>query len=394
MSSKNKIVWTGLQSSKNHILIFHSPAMLVPYFLVCSLTIAFILLSTAVGTCPAVEACLSTIETCTTLPMPTVIPPLPLDSFVMREIRRGVYSFWDGNFLSLVIFESSKGHLIIIDAPRGTSSFTSDGTFKLNSAIAEVLGSCHPSRISMVYGHRHFDHIGGAPFVLRNLTNRYINTRIKVWGAPETKTFLAQRSMAMPNVTNVIQKRGSRIVVSPSIVIKLLRFNGHVFDDVAVYLPPSNDGEGILHIADYVTPDFTPFYSFSQTVDLGAWVNTHQKLLNLDFKILSPGHARLGGKNDLRINMQFTKNVIKFSRQAQNEITQQTLQDAGFFAVFDPSAVQYGNLAFSLKSVIDIQADFCIRKVIENYGCILGGVVEFARSQCIKAIFFLQIDSE
>lgn len=348
------------------------------------------------ASCPAVEDCLSREKLCSILPVPNAQPILPFNNYTVKPIRPGVFSFSEPNIISLIIFKNDQ--LVLVDAPLTVSSFTIEGDYKLLLAVNDLLrrGPRHktPSRIHLVYGHRHTDHIGGMAIMHANLRKWFPKAAISIWGTGDTDRVIARaRTARMPPVTRLVGRKGCTIHVAPTLQIRLMLFSGHVREDMGAFIPASGDGAGIFHIADFITPGFSPAHRFSQVGDFDLWVESQERFLKLDFSVLSSGHLRLGDKHDIRMNIRYAKDALKFSREAVQEITPQVLDEAGFALVADPSTPQYRNAAFLLQTSVDLQVKICKRKLIQKYGCLLGGVAEFADSQCAELYFFLNIST-
>ncbi len=100
--------------------------------------------------CPAVRACLAALDKgkkCPLLPVPPQeLPiPLPADGVRLTELRRGVWAVFEANHFNMILFKNNR--LAVIDFPKSS--------VKLHTSVLRVLNGKRPSRIDMVYSHRH-----------------------------------------------------------------------------------------------------------------------------------------------------------------------------------------------------------------------------------------------
>lgn len=347
------------------------------------------------ATCSAVKKCLAGDTICTTLPVPpSSLPPLVApNSFLLKELRQGVYSYYDGVYFSLILFNKQRRRLAIMDAPNPAGGVLPTGEYLLNEAIHKVLNGTMLRRTDIVYGHRHIDHIGGAGMVNANLTKTFPKMRVLVWGTSETHRFLGPRSR-LPRVTTFVPRRGRTVNLSRDLELKLIMVRGHTHSDLIGHVLPSRTGAGVAHLTDFVTAGFTPFLDFALVNNLKDYLWSLRRLRSLDFKTFSAGHGRLGNKQDITNTIKYTLDVIRFRQEAAKEVTPMMLAEAGLGRVRDPKAVEFGNGGFAFNVQVNLQANICMRKTIQKYGCLLGSVADFAASHCKEAFFFDLIDQE
>lgn len=358
------------------------------------LVVALLLLSLlhlASAQCPAVRKCLSS-PSCDRLPVPNAVipPPLAAAGYNLTLLRQGVYSWTDGTYYTLILYKSRR--LTLVDFP--DSSFR-DGEYLLNNAVMDVLGAERPKRLDMVYGHRHIDHIGGASAFTAFVNRRFPGLTTFVWGTAETRRFLARNPASkIPKINVMVGKRGRTVNLDDELNLKLTVLGGHTLEDLAAHVLPSRDGPGVLLIADFVVPGFAPFLDFSLTSDFFQYVKTQQELLKFDFGVFIGGHWNLGTKRDIRRNIRYTEDVVKFIAEAADEVTPQMLEDAGIGNIGDPTKVEFGNPPLAFAITLDLQSKLCVRKLIKKYGCVLGGVDLFAASHCKEVFFHNIVDVE
>lgn len=346
-----------------------------------------------VSLCPAVKKCILT-DTCGLLPVPTksVAPPVGPAGYELKLLRPGVYSWTDGTYYTLIIYVNRR--LLLVDVPGFMTAFRGD-EYLLNTGTMDVLGNERPTRLDIVYSHRHIDHIGGAAIFLSFVQKRFPGLKTFVWGTEETRNFLVQNEdskIPKPNV--IIRKNGASIKLEKSLSLNFVVLGGHTDSDVAVHVLPNRRGPGIMYFADFVIPGFVPFFDFSLTTNLLSYIKAQEALLKFDFEIFVPGHWNLGTKQDIFQNLRYTRDVIKFRREAAADVTPQQLAASGFGRIGDPQALEFGNRPLAVKLLLDLQSKICVRKLIRKYGCELGAADLFAPSHCKTAFFFDIFDVE
>lgn len=364
------------------------------HFFSITLIAALFLAANAANSCKAVRECLAK-QKCNILPIPKTSLPSPISpaGYTLTEIRPGVYSWSDTVYLSLILFRNRR--LTLVDFTNGASSFKQDGTYLLNVAVADLLKGETPERVDMVYSHRHIDHIGGAPAFFKYLKETFPSVTILIWGTSDVVSFLARNPKSrIPKPNVIVADAGRTIYLSPNLRLELTIFGGHVTSDLVAHVLPSRDGPGIAHYVDVINPGFAPFLNFGVTTDLGRYVSAQEDLLKLSFRTLSPGHIRLGSKEDIRINLAYTRDVIRCAGQVLRSQTPELLAPLKLERVFDPTRIEFGNVGWAAVQSLGFAEDRCARKIIEKWGCKLGSVAVFSRSHCKSAFIYLSIEVE
>lgn len=87
---------------------------------------------------------------------------------------------------------------------------------------------------------------------------------------------------------------------------------GHDRHDVTAYVRPSRDGPGVLHLSDYLIPNYAPLLGFGLveylhwTLVMLCWV------ILMTLKHLTAGHGALGYRADVRVTHMYIA-VITFT---------------------------------------------------------------------------------
>lgn len=354
-------------------------------------------LTSAREICEPVRTCVRALRRgreCPLLPVPeaNLQGPLPAQGFELQEIRPGVFSYNDRVYFSMIIYRDDR--LVLIDFPESSGSVTADGEYLVLTAAMQVLNGSIPMRIDMIYSHRHLDHIGRAGFVKDNVEELFPDAKIRIFGTRETVEFLSRPEMSRVPAPNVIVGRSGRAIeIAPQLQLNLTIFGGHTRQDLVSLIPPSDEGVGVLHYVDMVTPNSAPFIDFGLNPDLGRYLEAQREVLELDWTVFSPGHGSLGSKSDIRRNIRYTEFVINAAATAGASVPPEEFARIDSL-LSDPSAVQFGNAAWATISRIQLLVDVCARRVIRRWGCILSGVDVFVPTHCKEAILFNTIDNQ
>lgn len=361
----------------------------------------FLFLSTAqagpVETCPHVTECLQNLDAgkeCPLFPLPpgAALDPIRPIGFNVTNLRPGVYHYNDGTYQVLFLYSKVTKHLVVIGFPRSAGAFAPDGTYLPTTATMEILGDNKPRQISMVYSHRHLDHIGEAMRYKTFVTKKFPNAKLDVYGTVETKFFIS-RNMAtkLPLPTKIIGSVPENIRVGLGLELQLIILGGHTNKDVMSFVPKTKEGGGVIHFVDVIFPRSTPFLQFGITIDLGRYISVQEELMKYDFEFFSGGHGRIGDKQDLMTNMAYTRSVVKAAMEANMEADPAAIAEITRRAT-DPTDIAFGNVSFILIRQFDLILEICKKKVIREWGCRLGAVDLNAENHCLSAAIFLTID--
>lgn len=346
--------------------------------------------------CPPVTECLTNLNrsmACKSLPLPksttSQLRALPPAGFVLTHVRPHVYSYSDGNYRAVIIYYKSR--LVLIDFPNLQGSRAPDDQYLYISAIRQIVKKRAVHRVDMVYTHPHRDHIGGAKEVHRFLRRTYSPYKIYVWGSIETRRILIRENSPIPLPNIIIFYKPRTIHLARDLNIRLVIIGGHTRSDLAAYIPRTRRSPGFIHFADLVTPNFVPFQSFGLTPDLGTYIAACERLLKFDFSVFSAGHGMLSDKNSIRVTLEYTRYVIEAARRANNNFNPAGV--AGVAAmVANPSSPKFGNSAASTLATLNLLDDACFRDVVKRWGCVLGSTIEYSRSHCRVASFYLLLN--
>ncbi|KAI0558532.1 Ribonuclease Z/Hydroxyacylglutathione hydrolase-like protein [Gracilaria domingensis] len=346
-------------------------------------------ISTPSPQCQPAAECIASLETgssCSLFPNPNRPTPINSRGFNLTQIRKGVFSYSDAVYFSLIVYENRK--LAIIDFPDIFSSIAPDGSYRLLSALQLVLGDSIPKHIFMIYSHFHVDHIGRAADVKHFLSERYPAVPIRIVATRETFNFLQRNrdDIPLPSIF-VTRRRPITIILSRTLSLKLFILGGHTKEDIVGYISPSSDGGGIVSLVDIINPKEAPLPQFTIAMNFESFITAQQELLELDFDIINPGHGVIGTRQDVVNNLNYSKFVLQAVRESAQELDP-SVQASTLQRFFNPEAFEYFNNPWAFGQLISAQADSCFKKVISKWACVLTGVDVVARDHCFLVALY------
>lgn len=321
-------------------------------------------------------------------------PPPPEKGYVLTALRDAVFHYSDDAYHALIIFEVKRRHLVLVDFPKSANSFGTDGSYRLVTAIKEVMSGVHPRRVDMVYSHRHLDHIGSARIVYRFIRTNFPSAWMRVLATPQAAQFLKLNEAAnVPLPTTLVSHLGVNVRLSPSLIVRLFPLSAHTNSDLVLHVLPTRHGssDGVIHLVDVVSVGEVPFTAFTLTTDLSAYLRAHRAILRLPFTTISTGHGKLGKRKDVSVSLRFALSVIASLRAAAESLTLRQL--GGIFGrIANPDDAAFRNGAWALDSVLQLQIRQCVRDMIQMWGCTLSVVDVFAESHCKAAALYFLVD--
>lgn len=325
------------------------------------------------------------------LPKSLVVPPAP-GTYRLTELRKGVFSYEDGAYISLILKQNRN--VAIIDFPDSANSFLPNGTYLLIEALKEVLGDTTIGRMNFVYSHSHFDHIGGAQRVFDWVKQNYNPFDFQIFGTKETLNVIQQStSMRAPEPTHIVHKYGAKISLGVGLNVLMTEVGGHTLTDLLIEIPKYNDQKGVVMFVDLVFPKWTAPYNLALTVDINLFVNAHNELLKRDYQVFVPGHIQLGTKQDVRISLEYTRDLLAKAALALKSVTTTNLVQAGIGKIADPKATEFGNVWYAVIQIQrKLEIDACYKMMLKDWGCRLSGLDLTLRDHCQEAITYTVVD--
>lgn len=376
---------------------------MLPVRAIAALSLLSLLLTSAhaADACPARDACLAsltadpTIRSCT-LPIPASSLPTPVRAigYNLTELRPGVHSYFDGRYFALLL--RSKHTLVVIDAPSSSGTRKPDGSgTRVTDAAKELLDGDVPRDIYLVLTHPHADHIGTSAAFFKYMRNNYPYATFHVVGTAKAQAHeRLTTSGRYAVIDTLIPETGWELKLKGTDVrVVLKEISGHSDSDVLVHIPPTGSHGGVVHLVDFAFPGWAPFVYMSITPDMYAFMAAHETVLALEFQWFSGGHlTRLGGKEDVRVNLQYTKDLIAAAAKAIEETAFENFVPL-FATIQKEDAPEFGNWWWALIAATDLRTAACYRTVVENWGCRLGGVGVTAWSHCFAANTFVSLET-
>lgn len=364
-----------------------------------SLFVFLLLHHSIAALCPAVKLCLSSLKPGQSCPNLLPVPPksftTPLlpSNFTLTPVRAGVYVYSDSsNYNSLILRAGS--HLAMLDVVNSFGSSKPNGSrTRLTDAAEIVLDGTSPSRIDVVYSHAHLDHIGGATRFVRYMRSKYPDALINIWGTAESEGLIKASTRGLaPQPTIIVTRRGRTLRMSETLQISMSIVGGHTQQDLLLHIPPSADGPGVTMMVDIAFPRWAPPFNFAITQDFREHLSAYQAILGTDFGLYIGGHIRTGDRKDVEESLRYAQDVMQKAKEALREATFDVLLQEGFGKSFDPESLAFGNPWFRFVIANRVPTDICYRKLLQRWGCTIGGVDLMARGHCFTAIMFLLVD--
>lgn len=347
--------------------------------------------------CPAVAECIKKLDEgkdCDLLPVPerSRIPAIQ-GNFRLTPLRKGVWAYDDGAYLSLILRQGRS--LAFIDFPDSVGSNKEDGSkTRLTDAAELVLKGTVPKMVYFVYSHDHYDHIGGATRVYEYFRKKFPTVTISVWGTSASRRMIKKSKSKRAIVPDkIIGKKGAVLDLGKGLKVEIDVIKGHTLRDLAIFIPRRGDEAGVLMHVDVVFPRWAPFLNLAIAEVIEDFVESHEVLLKYDFDVFVSGHLLLGERKDVEESLAFAKDVLVAGAAGANGITQEDLVAGGIGDFFDPSKVEFGNVWYAFVSVTrKLQIDGCYRIMIEKWGCRLGGLDVVLRSHCFLGVTYAVTD--
>lgn len=347
--------------------------------------------------CPAVRSCLSSSETCDVLPVPkrsTV--PMFKGPINLRELRPGVYVYRDFVVQSLIIYSRTTRRLVLVDIPDSDAgSNKPDGSrTRITDTILQILSGDKPSKVFFIYSHSHFDHIGASVLVHQWLRRVFPKTPIAIYGTIEIVDLIKNSVSKRAVKPTILMKAGQNrvLTIENGLVLRIKVVGGHAGQDLLVQIPRTRKAPGIVMLADMIFPRWAPFAFLGTTESVTIYKKAHNEVLKLDFKYFLGGHMRIGDKDDVSTSLRYLSSVLEEAKQSLQSVRPDQLAAVGAANFTVPGTPQYRNLWYiALNAGRNLQSSNCARKIIQRWGCVLGGVAESAWSNCFTAITFMII---
>lgn len=228
----------------------------------------------------------------------------PEKGYAVIEIGDGLYWVTDGIY-QFMFLTTGEG-VILVDAPMGMGT-------KIQQAISEVTSE---KVTHFIYSHIHKDHVGSASILPEDTV--YISH-------VDTAEHLKMKNDPQRPVPTVTFDDKYTLMVGDQILELLYLGAFHSKGDIVIYSPAHK----VVMAVDLFHPNAAPFQFMGITRDVGEHIAVHDKLLEIDWKIIISGHEPiLGTPEHLKFNKEFTLAVL------DNAITaiQTTPQSPTYFA--------------------------------------------------------------
>lgn len=255
--------------------------------------------------------------------------------------------------------------------------------------------------IMMVYSHDHLDHIGGAAPLHEHILASYNQESVEVIASQGTHDLIQERmsegrwltDKAPPSTKGFEDEMN--LTLSDDMILELEVVSAHTEDrDVVLFLPRGNEDEvAILMAVDIAYAGWSPFYSAAIAADLLGYQRVMAKFLD-DYDFVEGDYFNGGhlSKSGTRSDLELFKRLVDTSFVAAGKGLATT--DAGPTLVandfFTPASRTFGNIWYASDVSIDLASRSCLKDLISEFGCLLGGLDIMGYSMChALAIYYI-----
>jgi glyoxylase-like metal-dependent hydrolase (beta-lactamase superfamily II) len=185
-----------------------------------------------------------------------------------------------------VIMNAASGNVAVMPTDEGVllvdDKFEEDGP----DILAKVKAISDKPIKYILNTHQHGDHTGGNAFMLKNTLAEIVihkNARANM---------VAGKQPGLPQITFADE---AQVFVGGREVSAHHLGRGHTNGDAVILLP----SERVLHTGDLFVNGSAPFIDYSAQGSIVDWAKTLDRVLQLDFDIVIPGHGPVAKKADL-----------------------------------------------------------------------------------------------
>lgn len=178
------------------------------------------------------------------------------------------------------------------------------------------------------------------------------------------------------------------VTLGDSMTLELEVISAHTEDrDVILYLPRGDDEEevAVLMAVDIAYAGWAPFYDAAIASDLLGYQLVMSKFLD-DFDFVEGDYFNGGHltKSGTRSDLELFKRLVDAAFAAAGKGLATT--DAGPTLMeadaFTPGSRTFGNAWYMSDVTIDLAARSCLKDVVSEFGCLLGGLDVMGYSMC------------
>ena len=146
---------------------------------------------------------------------------------------------------------------------------------------------------AMLYSHSHLDHIGDGRKIAAAAKAKGV--KLRVIATSETLEEIKRFNKPVPLPNEVLPpKFGEFAFEDLRVTVDSSRGIRHSPDSSIIHLP----SEKVVHGVDFFVPGYIPFQDFDFALDLKAYEDSLDYLLELDWEFFNDGHGNIGGRAD------------------------------------------------------------------------------------------------
>ncbi len=253
----------------------------------------------------------------------------------VEEIKDGVYWVSTGWYDTMFV-RTGKG-VIAIDAPPALGE----------NLLAAIEGVTDEPVTHVVYSHWHADHIGAASL---------FGPQVQIIGHDKTRELLTRFPdpyRPVPTETfatdSVLDVNGVKLELS-------YKGQNHSEGNIFVYAPKQK----VVAAIDIASPGWVTFRDCDSSENLSGYVDAHRQLLEYDFDAVVSGHvSKLGGKADVRENLEYLEDLVRFSREGLETV------EIGFFMKQLGNGAHRGAFRAAEENYFNAVTNYVTKKMLE-----------------------------
>jgi cyclase len=200
-------------------------------------------------------------------------PKQPLN---VQKVTDNLWVLMTNNSGNVAVLPTSEGVLLVDD------KFDQDAP----EILEKVKGISDKPIKYILNTHQHGDHTGGNAFMLKNTPAEILIHR------NARANMVTGNQPGLPQITFADD---AQVFIGGKEVSARHLGRGHTNGDAAILFP----GERVLHTGDLFVNGGSPFIDYSAKGSIVEWDKTLDRVLQLDFDIVIPGHGPVAKKADL-----------------------------------------------------------------------------------------------
>ena len=250
----------------------------------------------------------------------------------MFEFEKISYSVWahtKGETFGHVAFVKMKDMLVFVD-----SGYYPEVIKDARKQAEEMTGL--PVKY-LIITHHHGDHILGNQYFedCEIISSEPVHKILKnYWTEEAVKRIKERDSENFGNLKFVLPSKtfaDKHIISDESLTLEIIQTNGHTDGSSFVFIPE----EEVLIAGDLLFSEEIPYFG-DGTTDPYAWIEAYKQMIELNPKVVVPGHGPLADITQLRIQLEYMERCVEWmEKYIQRGGKKEDLETAEDFPIMD-----------------------------------------------------------